>query len=170
MLYCIFFHNSQCQWQSRCLFLVGMKMSSLEESQSHVNPLSYIPPYTSLHSQVSSATGCLCCRRLHGLYLHRLYLHLLAQIKFIVDVWQISINSCSHANLSLRYQLTCFLRTEEIGGATHHLNSNMFHLHTRRCSMVRVTTSQRSAALGRAHTQKMVSGCVTFRFSRQRRN
>lgn len=64
----------------------------------------------------------------------------------------------------LRYQLTCFLRTGETGGTTHHHNSNMFHLHTQRCSTVRVTTSPRSAALGRAHTQKMVSCCVTFSF------
>uniref|UniRef100_A0A3Q4BS01 IRF tryptophan pentad repeat domain-containing protein n=1 Tax=Mola mola TaxID=94237 RepID=A0A3Q4BS01_MOLML len=31
----------------------GMKTSSVEDTQSHVNSLSYIPPYTSMHNQVS---------------------------------------------------------------------------------------------------------------------
>lgn len=31
----------------------GMKMSSMEETPSHVNAIGYIPPYTSLHNQVS---------------------------------------------------------------------------------------------------------------------
>lgn len=58
-------------------FFLGMRMSALEETQSHVNSLSYIPPYTPLHSQVSSVPGCGCDGRLHGLsiYIFRLESH-----------------------------------------------------------------------------------------------
>lgn len=31
----------------------GMKMSTMEETPSHVNAFGYIPPYSSLHTQVS---------------------------------------------------------------------------------------------------------------------
>lgn len=158
MLHCTnapmhYFHNSQfllknglTVWQSCHMFLLGMKISTLEESQSHVNSVSFIPPCTSLHSQVCSVRGVFEFRKFH---------------------WT-PLNACFNGNFYLRFQLTCFLRTEEIGGTTHHHNSNM-----QRCSMVRVTTSQCSAALGRAHTQKMVSCCVTlgyFRWSRSSRS
>lgn len=129
-----------------CIF-PGMKMSSLEETQSNVNPLSYA--FTSLHSQVSRF--CICC------------MPWVAVVPFFFALIakgfknQLYLLHCTKSSwFCLRCRLTCFPRTEGTGGTTHHQNSNLFLPHTQRCSMVRATTRPRSVAPGRAHTTKMV--------------
>lgn len=143
-----------------CMF-TGMKMSAVEETQSHVNPLNYIPPYTSLHNQVSMPHAtkailfkviCNDCKYLKSCwiwivgYVHiHIQEHVIAALLYWPSLW-----SC------LRYLLICFLRRQETGGITHCQNNDLFHLHLQRCSTVSVTSHRRSVGLGPAHTQKTV--------------
>lgn len=126
-----------------CTF-TGMKMSSMEETPSHVNALGYISTYAPLHNQVSE-------------FVWRLYptnraIHI---TKNVLVLWP-------SLSVLIRYLAIWFLKREGSGGNTRQQNNNLFlhHIilgHMQSCRTASVTTHHLSAELGRGHIQKMVN-------------
>lgn len=134
-------------------FFSGVKMSIMKDTQSHISSLSYIAPYTSLHTQVSGKPAIFSACTFYAL---------------IKNVIRISLVTCVdvHAkwvwnSVPLRSRVICSVRRGEAGGITRHQNSILSLLHITMAPMqkyrtVSAITCLRSADPGPPHKQKMV--------------
>lgn len=128
-----------------CVF-AGLKMSIMKDTQSA--HLSYVPPYTSLHTQVSrnpAAAGSLAWTHVAPAFL---------------SIFRAGIR-LSTCGVPRRSRASCWVRRDGTGGITRHWNSTPTLPRITRgpmqtCSTVSATTCRLSADPGPRHTQKMV--------------
>lgn len=128
-----------------CVF-AGLKMSIMKDAQSA--HLSYIPPYTSLHTQVSrnpAAAGSMVWTHVAPAF---------------ISIFRVGIG-LSTCGVPRRSPGSCSVRRDGTGGITRHRNTTptLLRITTgpmQTCSTVSATTCRLSADPGPQHTQKMV--------------
>lgn len=128
-------------------------MSIMKDAQSHISSLSYIAPYTSLHTQVSGNPAIFSVCTFY------------AMIKYVI---RISLVTCVHVHtkwvwngVPRRSRVICLVRRDGTGGITRHQNSilSLLHItmgHMQKYRTVSAITCRRSADPGPPRKQKMV--------------
>lgn len=140
--------------RSICFFcaFAGVKMNIMKDAQSHISSLSYIAPYTSLHTQVSRNPAIFSVCTFYAL---------------IKNVIRIRLVTCVDVHTKWfwnaaprRSRVICSARRGGTGGITHQQNSilSLLHImgHTQTHRTVSAITCRRSADPGPPHRQKMV--------------